>query len=190
MGRFQMPAAAASLATDGPTALSLIRVFVTVSVPELAMPPPRAKAHPSGPQGGSGGSVGDGSAVEGATMFWLITLSLMETVAPVVSPSAGGIHTPPPSVNMYAGGLVVVRPPVTVTRLIETVGLVGANSVPIVITGPPPLMTVACASAPMSSTLLSMVIPPANVPGPIVIVSPSSAASTAAWTVEKHPGVS
>lgn len=128
MGRFQMPAPAASLATDGPKALSLIRVFVTVSVPELAMPAPRANAHPSGPQGGSGGLVGAGSAVEGATVFRAITLSLMDTVAPVVSPSAGGIHTPPPSVNQYAGGLVVVRPPVTVTRLIETVGWVGRTT--------------------------------------------------------------
>jgi hypothetical protein len=37
-------------------------------------------------------------------------------------------------------------------------------------------------------TLLSIVTPPANVPGAILIVSPSLAASSAAWSVAKQPG--
>ena len=49
-------------------------------------------------------------------------------------------------------------------------------------TGPPPLMTVAAAAAPRRVSDFAIVMPPANVPGPIVIVAPSGAASTAAWT--------
>src|SRR5205809_625192 len=47
-------------------------------------------------------------------------------------------------------------------------------------------LIVTVAPAPLSVTLTSMLIPPAKVPGPIVIVSPSCAASTAAWIVAKH----
>jgi len=44
-------------------------------------------------------------------------------------------------------------------------------------------MTVAFAPAPTRLTLLSTAMPPANVPAAILIVSPSWAASSAAWIV-------
>jgi hypothetical protein len=70
---------------------------------------------------------------------------------------------------------------VIVTPLIDTVGSVGAPSVPIVSTGPPPLITVAAAAAPRRVSDFGIAIPPAKVPGPTVTVAPSGAASTAAW---------
>src|SRR5512132_651949 len=50
-------------------------------------------------------------------------------------------------------------------------------------------MTVSFAPAPLIVTLTSIVTPPANVPGAIMIVSPSLAALTAAWIVVKQPGL-
>ena len=48
----------AEVETSGvePARLSLIRVFVTVSVPALSMPPPKPNAHGSGPQKFPGGA--------------------------------------------------------------------------------------------------------------------------------------
>ena len=60
--------------------------------------------------------------------------------------------------------------PVTVTPEIVTTGSVGARNWPIVRTGPPPRMTVRRALAPTRLMLLSMVIPPANVPRSMRIV--------------------
>src|SRR5205823_6640777 len=45
------------------------------------------------------------------------------------------------------------------------------------------------APAPLSFTLAPMVNPPANVPGPTLIVSPSCAAASASGIVEKQPGL-
>jgi hypothetical protein len=78
---------------------------------------------------------------------------------------------------------------VIVTPLIDTVGSVEALKAPIVSTGPPPSMIVPLAPAPLIVTLTSIVTPPAYVPGKIMIVSPSLAALTAAWIVEKQPGL-
>ena len=44
---------------------------------------------------------------------------------------------------------------------------------PIVTTGPPPLIVIAAAATPNKLTLLAIVTPPANVPCPTLIVSPS-----------------
>ena len=74
-----------------------------------------------------------------------------------------------------------MKPSVIVTPLSDTVGSVGAPAVPIVSTGPPPLITVAAAATPRKVNDFAIVTPPANVPGPTVIVAPSGAASTAAW---------
>ena len=68
----------------------------------------------------------------------------------------------------------------SVTLEIETVGSPAVPNVPIVSTGPPPRMTVAAAPAPTRLMLLPIETPPAKVPGPTWIVSPSLAASTAA----------
>src|SRR5439155_9245969 len=144
------------------------------------MPPPEANEQSLGPQNPEGRSCCD------ATVFSLTTLSLIVTVAPVVKPAACGIRTPPPCVTAWSG-TEELTPPVIVTPLIAIVGSVGANSFPSVSTGAPPLMVVAPAPAPRTSTLTSIVTPPANVPGPIVTVSPSWAALTAAWIVEKQP---
>jgi hypothetical protein len=74
-----------------------------------------------------------------------------------------------------------LKPPVIVTLLIETDR--SAVPSPIVITGPPPSIVVAPADTPTRLTLLSIVTPPANVPAASSIVSPSSAAPSAAWIV-------
>ena len=74
-------------------------------------------------------------------------------------------------------------PPVIVSREIETLSVGPVKRWPIVITGPPPRTTVAPAPDPMRAMLFVMVMPPAKVPGPTLIVSPSALASTAAWTV-------
>ena len=115
-----------------------------------------------------------------------MTLSEIVTVAPVALPAPDGIHTPPPRAA-NGRGAESLNPPVMVTRLIETVGWSIPSGSPIVTTGPPPSIVVAPAPAPTSCTLFEIVIPPANVPGPIAIVSPSCAASSAAWIVGKHP---
>src|SRR5262249_62149743 len=80
----------------------------------------------------------------------------------------GGTWMPPPAAQAPAlpvhgtdSGLERVTPPVIVTPLIETVGSLEAPKVPIVITGPPPLMTVLPAPAPASLTLTLIVKPPA-----------------------------
>jgi hypothetical protein len=112
-----------------------------------------------------------------------MTLSPIVTVAPVVCPVPCGIQMPPPVAKPAASFM----PPVIVTRLIATCRSLAPSNAPMVMTGPPPLMIVAPEDMPTRSTLFKIVIPPANVPGPILIVSPSCAASTAAWIVEKQP---
>ena len=130
-----------------------------------------------------------GTAASGEARLPVMTLSAIVTVAPRPKFSAISMKTPPPSAANVSSALLVTSPPVMVTPLMDTVGGSGARACPIVITGPPPSMIVACAPAPTSWTLASIVIPPANVPWPTLIVSPSWAASTAAWIVEKQPGL-
>ena len=183
---FQIPPPRASVASPPlvgvePATLSSMRVCVTVSVPQFAIPPPLANEHGL-PQIGCGGPA--------VTLLPLMTLSEIVTVAPMVLSAAAGINTPPPAAKNPEpncdSGFESLKPPVIVTRLIETVR--SAVPSPIVITGPPPSMVVAPADLPTRLTLLSIVIPPANVPGASLIVSPSCAASIAAWSVAKHPG--
>jgi hypothetical protein len=126
----------------------------------------------------------------GATRFPLMTLFAIVIVAPPLKSALGGISTPPPAaktpscpVNGVDSTLDRVTPPVMVTPSIETVGSSEAPNSPTVSTGPPPLMIVRPAPAPTSLMLTSIVAPPANVPGATAIVSPSCAASAAAWIV-------
>ena len=171
---------------DGsPAWLSVTRVLVKVRVPAFAMPPPLANEQSNGPQ------KPDGRSCSEATLLPVMTLSLIATVAPRpprVEKDPTTISTPPPCVTAWSG-LELLKPPVTVTPVIETVGSVVDCSWPMRSTGPPPVMVVAPAPDPRMSTLTSIVTPPANVPGAIVIVSPSLAAFTAAWIVEKQPGL-
>ncbi len=136
------------------------------------MPPPLPRAYGQAAPHGSP----EGTVDAGAARFPVTTLSLIVTVAPRPPSAAGGTSMPPPN----ASGLELLTPPVIVTPLIVTVGSVPAPSSPIVNTGPPPLITVEPAPEPSSLTLASIVIPPANTPGPMWITSPSCAASTAA----------
>jgi hypothetical protein len=114
----------------------------------------------------------------------------MVTVAP--TPFAdGGISIPPPSAMTPAAPVLGIEmeleratPPEIVTPSMDTVGSVGALYLPMVRTLSPPLMMVERASVPTIPTLTSTVTPPLKVPRPIWIVSPSWAASTAAWSVE------
>ena len=76
-------------------------------------------------------------------------------------------------------GLDREAPPVIVTPSIDAVGSLEAPNVPIVSTGPPPLIVVRPDPAPRSLTFLSIVKPPAYVPVPIEIVSPFFAAASA-----------
>src|SRR5207248_2525123 len=115
------------------------------------------------------------------TELWL---SVSEPMLELLTP-------PPPAPSGTAPGaptwLSLVR--VLVTALVETVGSASASSWPIVTTGPPPLITVLPAPAPSSCTLVVIVIQPANVPGSILIVSPSCEAASAAWIIPKQPGL-
>ena len=191
----QSPPPRASVASEplvavAPATLPATRVSVTVRVPQVAIPPPLANEHSE--LDSTGGWLQTSTGSPAVTRLPVITLRLIVTVAPVEKPSAAGINTPPPAA-MKPGptgdsGLESWSPPVIVTALIDTVGGSGANASPIVITGPPPTIRVAAADTPTRLTLLSIVIPPANVPAPMQIVSPSCAASTESWIVAKHPG--
>src|SRR5712691_9536750 len=178
-----MPAPSALLASAEspevlPMRLSLTVVFARVTVPQLSMPPPTAKANAHVPP--------QDPVLLGATRLSVMTLFVIVTVAPPLNSALGGISMPPPAantpswpVNGIDSGLERVTPPVIVTPSIETVGSLEAPKVPIVRTGPPPLMIVWAEPAPASLTLLSIVKPPSYVPAAIAIVSPLCAAASA-----------
>ena len=101
-----------------------------------------------------------------------MTLSRIVTVAPG-APSPGGTKTPPPNTCAVPpkrkpgrGGLDVVRPPVILTRAIDTLGGLADPGSPIVTTGPPPRIVVAPAPAPLRLTLFVIVMPPRERAGP------------------------
>jgi hypothetical protein len=132
----------------------------------LSIPAPSANAH-GPPHGGPEPLL---NAV-GVTRLSAITLSEIVTVAPVALPALRGRIRIPPPAAIARSGVDLFRPSRMVRRLIDTVGF--ANPSPIVITGPPPLMMVVAAEVPTSCTLLSIAMPPWNVPGSTRIVSPS-----------------
>jgi hypothetical protein len=116
----------------------------------------------------------------------MIALSVIVTVAPGPKSGPGGTSIPPPEanapvtpVNLTANGLVRDTPPVIVTPDMETVGCAPSPSIPIVSTGPPPRITVVPLPDPTRVTLVVIVSPPVYTPGPILIVSPSRAATSA-----------
>src|SRR5437762_9087472 len=170
-----MPPASASLARADrpeavPTLLSITVVFLRVSDPQLSIPPPAARARGQGPSGHA--APPDGTVLSGATRLPRITLSAIVTVAPPVKSAFDGISTPPPKamtpsspVHATDSGLDREIPPVIVTPMISTVGSTVAPKVPIVMTVPPPRMTVELAPLPRSRTLFAIVKPPAKVPG-------------------------
>src|SRR5262249_61907490 len=96
-----------------PATLSVTRVFVSVRFPELSMPPPQATAHGVGPQNPPAGK-----RLAGATRFPVTTLSEIATVERRRPGPGNGIDTPPPAATPAKS----TRPPLLVTRLIETVG--------------------------------------------------------------------
>src|SRR4029079_6176609 len=101
---------------------------------ELSTPPPRAKAHWS--NGTDPHGVGPGKVALGAARLPLMTLSPLASGARVALPAAsGGMATPPPAATPVES----FSPPVIVTRLIETVGLLTPS--PTVTSGPPPRVT-------------------------------------------------
>ena len=160
-----------------PAVLFVTRVLVRVRTPPLSIPPPLLNPHARGPQKPGGMDEFD-ITVSPVTMLFEIV-----TVAPVPlnggwSSCEVGIPMPPPNVTS-GSGCALLTPPVIVTPSIETFRASGAVARKIVTTGPPPLMTVLSAPAPWTWMLLSIVMPPENVPGAIAIVSPSCAAATA-----------
>jgi hypothetical protein len=131
------PPPSASLATP-PARLWLTTTRSRDSVPALKIPPPAAKAYGHGPVG-QGAPLGDVSVSVGSARLPVTTTSRRVTVAPVVKPAAGGTRIPPPLASTPSP---LVRPPVTVSPEIVTVGSLGASSFPIVTTGPPPRIIV------------------------------------------------
>src|SRR5438874_7786061 len=95
-----MPPPTASLASGPPASFSRTVELVTVSVPQLAIPPPLASANAHGPPGHGGPN---GAVSVGATRFPLMTLSLTESVAPVAKSAPGGTRMPPPAAHVPAG---------------------------------------------------------------------------------------
>src|SRR5581483_3292739 len=159
-------------------------LFVIVSAPQVSIPPPVATAYGQGPVGHGGPN---GAVSVGVARLPTIALLVIVTVAPGRKPSAGGTSMPPPAAYTFGlpangtdSGLDVETPPVMVTPSIETVGSEEAPNVPIVSTEPPPRIVVASTPAPRKATLFVIVTPPAKVPRPRAIVSPSCAASSAA----------
>src|SRR6266849_617319 len=153
-----------------PMRLSLTVVFARVRLPEVSMPPPNAHATGQPPHGANG------TVSFGATRLPVMTLLLIVSVAPPpkslhappLKSVLGGTSMPPPAAQTPAfpvhgtdSGLERVAPPVIVTPLIETVGSLAAKIWPIVMTGPPPLMIVLPAPAPIRLALTSTVKPPA-----------------------------
>ncbi len=120
---FEMPPADASLAMEArevvePAMLFVTWVFVSVKTPPLSIPPPLLNAHARGPQ--KPGGITSVAVV----VLPVMTLFEIETVAPATlnggwSICATGISTPPPNVTSGFGN-VVLRPPVIVTRSIDT----------------------------------------------------------------------
>ncbi len=154
-----IPPPSASLATPR-AVLCSTRVCLSVSVPQLSMPPPNAPANRHLPVGHSGPI---GTRTSGATRFPVITLREIVTVAPPEKSAFGGISIPPPAAKTFAApvnvtdiGLECVRPPVTVTPATDTVGSCVAWKRPIVITDRPPRTTVRPAPAPTRRTLFVM----------------------------------
>ena len=133
-------------------------LFVSVSCPMSAMPPPSAPE-----------------------LLPVMTLSLIVTT--FVAPAAVGLTRTPPPNGSNVTGVVVFTPPVIVMREIETVSVGPTLRWPIVITGPPPRTTVAPAPDPTRAMLFVIVMPPAKVPGPTLTCHRPALASTAAWTV-------
>ena len=80
-----------------PTRLLLTVVFVSVSVPQLSIPPPFAAANGHATFPGHGGPIG--RVFVGATRLSVMTLLEIVTVAPPVKSAFGGISTPPPAGN-------------------------------------------------------------------------------------------
>src|SRR5438445_13112491 len=169
-----MPAPSASLATEPPTWLLLTVVLTSVVCPNVLIPPPAACANGRWPlmqvivmSGGHGSP--ESIAVVGATRLPVMTLFVIVTVAPGEKFAAGGTEIPPPTAitpgpTNASAKLECVTPPVMVTPLIETVGSPAALKVPIVITGPLPVIVVAPAPAPLRLRFLSIVKPPLQVP--------------------------
>src|SRR4051794_7723226 len=122
----KMPAPSESLASGPPTSLRLTTVSVTVSVPQLSMPPPSARAKGQGPPGQV--AFPESTVDAGAARLPSITLSSIDTVAPGAKPAPGGTETPPPRAATVPppqplhNGLEFVRPPVILRRASETVG--------------------------------------------------------------------
>src|SRR5216684_1951603 len=160
------PPSAKRASSESPEALpmwlSLTVVFARVRLPEVSMPPPNAHATGQPPHGGNG------TVSLGATRLPVMTLFVIVTVAPPpkslhappLKSVLGGTSMPPPAAQTPAlpvhgtdSGLERVTPPVTVTPSIETVGSLAAPKVPIVRTGPPPLMIVRPGPAPVRLTL-------------------------------------
>src|SRR5437588_7411737 len=122
-----MPAPSTSLASADnpdavPTRLLLTVQLVSVSVPQLSMPPPDALANGHGPVAHGGPT---GAVALGATRFPVMTLFEMVRVAPPLKSAFGGTWTPPPSaitpLPRPVAQLDRVTPPVIVTPSIFTV---------------------------------------------------------------------
>ena len=79
-----MPPPKPYMVTPPPALLPLIRVRVTVRLPELSIPPPPANAHSS--KGTEPHGAGEEKVDFGAATFPLITLSLIVTAAAVELP--------------------------------------------------------------------------------------------------------
>src|SRR3984885_11859034 len=137
--RLKIPPPSASLVVPGcpgaaPVLLPITTVRISVSAPQLSMPPPLAGANGHCPCGKLPGQlIPEGTLVLGLARLPEITLSEMVTVAPSARLAPGGISMPPPAAQAPAlpssgtdTALDRASPPVIVTPLIEPVGSLAA----------------------------------------------------------------
>ena len=150
----KMPPPLASLMAPS-ARLSRTVLRFRVSWPEFAMPPPRARANGQKPSGHRT-PLGESDTLVAVARLSATVTSVNVTLAPTPPSAVGSMSMPPPRESTPSP---VATPPVTASCEIATFrwGVVPA----IVMTGPPPRITVRPCPAPTTRTLLRIVTPPA-----------------------------
>ena len=173
----QMPPPWASLATGPPASFPLTVVRSSVSFPQFPIPPPSPRANPHGPPGHGGPT---GAATVGVARLPRDDAVPDVTVAPVAPPGCARDEDAAAERDGRVARVDAVPDRDAGDRdrrLARSTGNADREH------GPAAADHGRGGGSPRRVSDFAIVIPPANVPGPILIVAPSGAASTAAWIV-------